>query len=459
MTARGGLGYRLVRSLSRVLLGLFHRRVEVEGAARVPANGPLILAANHQNALVDPMLLMSAVERRLVPIAKAPLFRNPLIAPFLKLVGAVPVHRREDIGAEPVQNDAMFDRATAALDAGGAILIFPEGTSRPEPALRPLRTGTARMLLAAEAATRGRLGIRLVPAGLVFHEPGTFRTGRALVMFGEPVETADCIELYARDPAAAVRRLTDRLAKRLRAVMVEAGDRDTFELLELVEAMWREESATTGRGAAARAQWMQRAMRAYRYLQHGQPERVAAFRQSVERYAKALDLTGLGPPQLSRRYTRRVVWRYALREGLSLLLGLPLALLGLALHALPYALTAAAVRTLRPDPDEGATYKLAAATVLYPLSWVAEGWIAWRLGGGVGLGAFLLTLIPAGFFALGWRARWERVRREARGFAHFLLKRDLHRRLAVRRRLLVEEMAALVKAVPASALADESPEH
>jgi len=40
------------------------------------------------------------------------------------------------------------------------------------------------MLPEAEAAAGGNCGVALVPVGLVFHEPGTFRAGRALLQNG-----------------------------------------------------------------------------------------------------------------------------------------------------------------------------------------------------------------------------------------------------------------------------------
>ena len=104
------MGYRLVRAVARLLLRLFYRRIELTGTERIPVSGPVVIAANHHNALVDPMLILAAVSRRLTPLAKAPLFRHPLIGPFLALVGAVPVHRRVD-GADPRLNDAMFASA------------------------------------------------------------------------------------------------------------------------------------------------------------------------------------------------------------------------------------------------------------------------------------------------------------------------------------------------------------
>ncbi len=451
-------GYRLVRTLARILLGLFYRRIDVVGAERVPPDGPLIVAANHQNALVDPMLLMTSLARPLVPLAKAPLFRHPLIGPFLFLAGALPVHRRQDSGSEPVDNTAMFRSAIAGLTAGGAVLVFPEGDSKPEPVLRPLRTGAARMLLAAEADRGGALGVRLAPAALVYHEPGTFRTGRALVIFGEPVPTTDCLALYATDPIAAARRLTERLAAGLRTVMVEAEDRHTFRLLELLTTLWAEEFPEAARHGAARAAWMKQAMAAYRYLKTVEPVRIAAFRGRVERFAKALELAGLVERQVARPPRWGVAWRYALREGLALVLGAPLAVVGILLHAVPYQFTRRAVWALRPGPDEEATYNMAAATVLYAVCWLGEGWVAWSLGGPWALVVFTLALLPAGFLALGWRERLQRLGRETRGLLVFLFRRDLRRELAAQRRDLVEAMTALARSVPPDVLAGRADE-
>src|SRR5262249_62107826 len=106
------MGYRLVRGVIRLLLRLFYRRVDVIGAERIPASGPLIIAANHHNSLVDPMLIMGACPRRLTALAKAPLFRHPLIGPLLLAVGALPVDRRPAARRRPRKNHPGCPRAT-----------------------------------------------------------------------------------------------------------------------------------------------------------------------------------------------------------------------------------------------------------------------------------------------------------------------------------------------------------
>jgi 1-acyl-sn-glycerol-3-phosphate acyltransferase len=430
--------------------------VDVVGLERVPLGGPLILTANHHNALVDGMLLMATMPRPLVSVSKAPLFRHPLIGPFLRLMGAIPVHRRAEGGDDPTRNEAMFTAAAATLRSGGAILIFPEGVSQPEPTLMPVRTGAARMLLAGRA--QGAAPVTLLPVGLIFHAPGTFRTGWALVVVGEPVASEDCVAQAARAPQEAVRQLTDRLAEALRGLIVEVEDRHTLRLVEHAEAVWRQERPDGARDPAARAEWRQRAGRAYRYLSGRDPAAVATVRSQLERYAKDLEDAGLTGRQLGQRYPSGVVADYALRQAAVLLLGLPLALWGLVNHSLAYWLTALAVRALRPEPDVEATYKLAAALVLYPLVWAGEGWTAWRLGGPWLLAVFVAALLPTGFFALAWAERVGRVAREARGLFLFLVDRDFARHLSARRRAIMDELTALLAAVPESVLAGRAEE-
>jgi hypothetical protein len=275
------------------------------------------------------------------------------------------------------------------------------------------------------------------------------------VLVGAPVATADCVALHRRDPVAAVRALTDRLAAALRRQIVEAEDRDTLALMRLMERVWREESgAHADPGSAA---WLQSTARAYRWLRLTAPAEVEDFRREVEAYARELDRLGVTPETLGRAYAPSTVLRYAVREILPVVLGLPLALLGVALHALPYQLVRLGIVLTRPEPDVEATYKLAGGVVIYPLAWAAEAWLAARLGGPWLAAAVVLALAPAGFFALAWQARLRDVTREATALWHFLARRGLRERLLARRRALAAELERLAARVPAPVLAGDAP--
>ena len=155
-----------LRGVLGLVLRVFFRRVEVSGAERVPSRGPVIFVLNHPNGLVDPAVVLCLAPRRTAFLAKATLFRMPVIGWLARTFGAIPVHRPQDPGTDPARNRETFEAARAVLAGGGAIAIFPEGASHSDPRLRRLKTGAARIALGAVARLDPRTPLRIVPAGL-----------------------------------------------------------------------------------------------------------------------------------------------------------------------------------------------------------------------------------------------------------------------------------------------------
>ncbi|MBL8974611.1 MAG: 1-acyl-sn-glycerol-3-phosphate acyltransferase, partial [Myxococcales bacterium] len=63
----------VVRHSFGLALRVFFRRIEIVGAERVPATGPVIFVLNHPNALIDPAFLLCLAPRPVSFLAKAPL--------------------------------------------------------------------------------------------------------------------------------------------------------------------------------------------------------------------------------------------------------------------------------------------------------------------------------------------------------------------------------------------------
>ena len=80
----------------RLMLGLFFRDVEMVGRERIPPGVPRLVIANHVNNLIDPMVIMGYTGLRPRFLAKSTLWRHPIVAPALLLLGALPVYRRRD---------------------------------------------------------------------------------------------------------------------------------------------------------------------------------------------------------------------------------------------------------------------------------------------------------------------------------------------------------------------------
>ncbi len=208
--------YRLMRWITGIALHWFYSSVRVEGRERIPATGPILLAASHHNALVDCLIAVWLVPRRLTITAKATLFENRILAWLFSLVGVVPLRRAGDekkkspsSELDAARNAGAFESILGVLERREMVLIFPEGKSHSEPALAPLRTGIARMAIEARDV-RNIQGLQIIPLGLSFEDKGEPGTA-VMTEVGEPIfmDSLGPIDVDI---------LTELVAERLRAV-------------------------------------------------------------------------------------------------------------------------------------------------------------------------------------------------------------------------------------------------
>jgi 1-acyl-sn-glycerol-3-phosphate acyltransferase len=116
-------------------------RLKVVAPERIPAEGPLVVVANHESNL-DGFVLMSVfTERRLTFLSAAHLFERPAIGRFLRGIGALPVEEQR-------ANVSSFKRAIAILAGGGTVAVFPQGGI----ARNEIHGGAAYLALKANAA-------------------------------------------------------------------------------------------------------------------------------------------------------------------------------------------------------------------------------------------------------------------------------------------------------------------
>jgi 1-acyl-sn-glycerol-3-phosphate acyltransferase len=211
--AMGGIGlkkpplYRLsdfIR-LRLILRGLY--RMQVLGAERVPRSGGVILVANHES-MIDPWLLGVVTPRPIRYMAKAELWRLPVVRWIMDAYGTFPVDRGSgDRGA--------VGRGAELLTEGEVLGLFPQGTCLPF-RRRPWMRGAARLALTT--------GAPIVPIAIVGSEralrPGRFKIGlpRIRVLVGEPIEVKP-----AKPSIAAAREVTALVEQRVEELRAPYG--------------------------------------------------------------------------------------------------------------------------------------------------------------------------------------------------------------------------------------------
>ncbi|MCD0484613.1 1-acyl-sn-glycerol-3-phosphate acyltransferase [Streptacidiphilus sp. ASG 303] len=185
-------------------------RVRVLGAWRVPASGPVILAANHAN-LVDGPLLMGMSPRPTHFLVKEEMFTGPVGA-VLRGVGQIPVRRAS-------ADRTAITTALQVLADGGVLGVFPEGT-RGDADFAQVQGGLAYLAL--------RSGAPVVPVAVL----GTGDRGRTLgalpplrgridVVFGDPFDASDGSRLRTR---RAMLEASERLQTRLAGHLAQARE-------------------------------------------------------------------------------------------------------------------------------------------------------------------------------------------------------------------------------------------
>src|ERR1700704_5776083 len=350
---------RIIVAILRFAMRVYFRRVEVVGLAHVPLKSPVIFVLNHPNALVDPAFLLSLAPRRVSFLAKAPLFRMPVLSYFVRAMDSLPVYRHQDEGEDVSKNREVFIAARKLLARGGTIGICPEGVSHDEPRLRPIKTGAARIALAA-VSTGEVSDLRIVPAGLYYTSKTKFRS-EVLLYFGKPLEVTPVeLEADGNPPRQAVRDLSNRIECALREVMLDAEHEEALQTITRAERIFSSEANEEGNESLAEElQLQQRFVKAYHVLREQAPERLHKLEVRMSRFEEELTQAGVDPDDLSPPTSTRDVFTHLItRVSLFLLLIVP-ASLGALVHYPAYRLGGyLATRFSKDDDDVVSTVKI-----------------------------------------------------------------------------------------------------
>ena len=442
--------YRLLRAVARIALSWYYGAIDATGLERVPATGPVFLAGNHPNALMDALVIGTRVSRPVRMLAKGTLFANPVTALLLRALGVIPLHRARDArhadgggaSVDPSRNAESFRAVGEALAQGAAVLIFPEGISHDAPALAPLRTGLARMALETRDV-HGVAGLTIVPVGLVFESKETPRS-RVLVQVGQPLSLAE----WPGGPSS-VAALTAAVEQSLRAVTLNFDSAEqATRITTLAHALAVLLAPVRPLGDATHSlvdvvRLVHRIARASGTLED---EQVRAFEARMSALLARLAQERLALEDIGIAVDAGAGARFALREGALALVRGPLGVWGRLNHWLPLTLTRwLATRGVR-SRDEPAMRSVVLGLGLVLAFYVVQVALVAALASGWWAVAYALTLVPSAGHDLRYGDRSRRARARMRAFFRFRREPALQQALLAEADGLRREAGALEQA-------------
>jgi 1-acyl-sn-glycerol-3-phosphate acyltransferase len=433
---------RIIVAILRFALRIYFRRVEVVGAEHVPAGSPVIFVLNHPNALVDPAFLLCLAPRSVSFLAKAPLFNYPVLGFFVRALDSLPVYRHQDEGADVAKNRETFVAARTLLAGGGTIGICPEGVSHDEPRLRPIKTGAARIALAA-VSTGEVKDLKIVPAGLYYTSKTKFRSS-ALLHFGAPINVNPVsLETNGEPSRAAVRELSDQIQSALRAVMLDAQHDEALTTIARAERIFSSHTVNV-ESLAEELQLQQRFAKAYEVLQKKEPARLQKLETRMTRFEEELRQIGVDPQELTPPTSTASVFATIIKRTVVFLLMLPAAVLGTLIHYPAYATGGYLARTFSGDSEDViSTTKIISAMLLFPITWLVVAFAAYRYGGWI-IGFLPLLLLPLfGYIAIKFFEELDESVGGLRALTFFLIRRRFFVRLLAERNAIHDEIVAL----------------
>ncbi|ERJ92996.1 Acyltransferase [Selenomonas sp. oral taxon 892 str. F0426] len=198
--------YGFLRFVFRLIFYILFR-TRVYGRENIPAEGAVILAANHASN-IDPPLMASLIDRPVSYMAKIELFENPIFGAAIRRCHAFPVKRGEsDRGA--------IKTAVTVLKEERVLGLFPEGTRS--------KTGELQKAEAGVALIAAMTGAPIVPVAIL-NTHRIFANGGLLpqlrIKYGQPIsfqgdrKSKEALDAFSAEIMAHIARMKEELGKK-----------------------------------------------------------------------------------------------------------------------------------------------------------------------------------------------------------------------------------------------------
>ncbi|MDO9154991.1 MAG: 1-acyl-sn-glycerol-3-phosphate acyltransferase [Paludibacter sp.] len=367
--------YILVRNYFVFSFKRFYGEYVVNGRENIPAEGPVIYAANHLNALMDALAVISILPRKrsIVYLVRSDYFKNKIAAKILCFLKLIPVFRMRDGMENLEKNQEIFEQCVDVLEHNIALGIMPEGNQGPYKKIRPLVKGIFRIAFAAQQKNNTPQGVKILPIGIDFGDLEKFGK-HVIVNIGKPIEVSEYMEEYIKSPVSAINQLRERLKNALTALTLHIDTKthyDCFETATEVASTAFTENQGVPRNTLLRFFTRQNTAKELDKLEKNNPEITEKLEVLCAEYNENLKKLNLQSWVFGKKYYNNTV---LFINGLLLTGFFPVFLIGFILNVIPFFLPDIIRKIYKLKIPGGlSSFRVVIGMLSFPISYFAQG--------------------------------------------------------------------------------------
>ena len=224
------LGYTFLRIFwVNPIIKLSLRRLAIKGKENLPKDGAIIIGCNHTSALLDPLVILRAMNSDTVFMTRADIFRKPFLKKVFTFLKMLPIFRIRDGIAAVKQNEEIIAKCGDVLQHGLPLALFPEATHRPKHSLLPLSKGIFHIALEANRRMGHEKPVYIVPMGLEYGRYFCYRSG-VVATYGKPINVTEFVKQHGEEvtPAKLLAMLREELSQRMSELIAYVPDTDDY---------------------------------------------------------------------------------------------------------------------------------------------------------------------------------------------------------------------------------------
>jgi len=441
------LKYWLTQRYVNLAYRLYYGKFVSVNRLVIPHDMPVILAPNHQNALMDALVFVYDSGYQPVFLARADIFKGKWVIKFLTFLNIMPIFRMRD-GIDNVRrNDEVFEKSLSVLlNRHNPLCLFPEGNHGDKRRLRPLVKGIFRIALLAQDAFGDKPGVKIIPVGLDYGHYQKFRSS-VFVNYGKPIEVAEYYQLWKENPVNALNLLRERLADELKKLMIHISTDEYYDLYMNLRVVYnssmRNRMGITDTSLAGRFAADKKMIEILdRHLKKS-PKDIFRLNQQMEEYLNLLKQNNFRDWVIEKaKFSPFII----LAELIPAVVLLPVFVYGFILNILPYYIPVYIAKKKAKDPQFISTIKFVSALILFPITY-----LLWLIPGIIVLPgiwfklAFIVSMPLSGYAAFKYYIFLKKLWAKTRFLMLRYVNQPLAERLINSRKIITEQMNKIIE--------------